>query len=390
MRRIGLERGDTIIEVMVAFAVFAMVAIGALTVMNQGTASAQDTLETTHVRQQIDNQAEMIRFLHQAYLANPNDTTAGGLPDKFRALVTQAKAAKSAGVTQASEFGAACVQAIPGDPAYRFVLDPNTGASLIADNVRPADHASAPPYAKVETDQTGLYAYGLWVEPILSNASASGEAQYIDFHVRACWNGASSAPQRTLGTIVRIYVPENVATGTTGGGGAPISTPPPGEYTVSGASANPCYPHKDVERSDAQGNPDFVPFDPVYIEKNGAPEWRCQRPGNAVFSCVNYDAQFDPNIPATDTGTYDLTISYYDADCGNAATSPFTFKVVIYKNGRWYGDYDFSPLSGSRTIDLGAVYEDTVIQVRWWNNHFFGSMEDPDFAISQLIFKRKA
>ncbi|MBC7512045.1 type II secretion system protein, partial [Candidatus Saccharibacteria bacterium] len=74
MRKLNDQRGDTLIEVIVAFAVFAMVAVGALNVMNQGTATAQDTLETTHVRQQIDNQAEILRYLHQAYLANPDDT----------------------------------------------------------------------------------------------------------------------------------------------------------------------------------------------------------------------------------------------------------------------------------------------------------------------------
>ena len=387
MRQLGYARGDTIVEVMVAFAVFAMIAVGALNVMNQGTASAQDALETTHVRQQIDNQAEMLRFLHQAYLASPDDTTAGGLPDKFRSLVTLAKTTESGGVTQASAYGATCVQTIPGNTAYRFMLDPATGAQLASGNIRAASHASAPPYAQV----TGGASYGLWIEPIISNASASGEAQYIDFHIRACWNSAASSPQRTLGTIVRLYVPENVATGTTGGGGAAIPTPPAGEYTVVGAFANPCYPHKDVEREDAEGNPGFAPFDPNGIETNHPPEWRCQRPGSAVFSCVNYDAQFDPNIPAEDAGTYDLTISYYDADCGNGGTSsPFNFKVAVYKNSSLLGNYDLSIFSSSRTIDIGAVDQNTVIQIRWFNNHFFGNMEDPDFGINQLRFKRKA
>lgn len=217
MRQLMWQRGDTIIEVMVAFSVFAMVAIGALTIMNQGTASAQNSLETTLVRQQIDNQAELIRFLHQAYLANPNDATPTGLPSKFRLLVQQAKNAEAAGVTEPTEFGAPCIQAIPGDPAYRFVLDP-AGARIASSKVLSANdiNSSTPPYSQVTvdpTDSSKYLSYGLWVEPILSDASGTGESQYIDFHIRACWNSATSSPQRTLGTIVRLYVPENVAGG---------------------------------------------------------------------------------------------------------------------------------------------------------------------------------
>jgi type II secretory pathway pseudopilin PulG len=63
------ERGDTIIEVLFAVTVFAMVAVGAMTIMNQGTATAQRSLEVTLVRQQIDAQAEAIRYIHQAYVS---------------------------------------------------------------------------------------------------------------------------------------------------------------------------------------------------------------------------------------------------------------------------------------------------------------------------------
>ena len=397
MQRINRQSGDTLVEVMVAFAVFAMVAIGAMNVMNQGTAGAQDTLETTHVRQQIDNQAEMLRYLHQAYLASPDDATVGGLPDKFRALVKMAADAESiGGIQEATPFGSTCTQGIPGNALYRFVLntnpnDSNVGAQLASGNVRAANHASAPPYAQV----TGSESYGLWIEPILSNALPnSGTARYIDFHIRACWNSASSSPQRTLGTIVRLYVPANVATGTSGGVGAPIPGPTNFEYTVNGASANPCYPHKDVEGEDADPNPGFAPFDPNWIEINHPPEWRCQTAGTAVFSCVNYDSQFGTGLPADGSanGNYDMTISYYDANCGNGAITPFGFRVAVYKDGSPLlpvSEFTLSTLTNSRTIDVGAITSNTRIQLRWWNNHFYDGMQDPDFAVDRLIFKRK-
>src|SRR5690349_17320208 len=63
------QRGDTIVEVLFAVTVFAMVAVGSMAIMNQGIASAQRSLEITLVRQQIDAQAEAIRYIHKAYVA---------------------------------------------------------------------------------------------------------------------------------------------------------------------------------------------------------------------------------------------------------------------------------------------------------------------------------
>lgn len=388
MRQLRLQRGDTIIEVMVAFAVFAMVAIGALTVMNQGTSNAQEALETTLVRQQIDNQAEMLRFLHQAYLANPNDTTPGGLPDKFRAIVTKAKNTETAGVEKSTEFGQTCTQTIPGNAAYRFVLDPATGSQLAPADVRAADHASAPPYAQV----TGGVSYGTWIEPILSNATAAGEAQYIDFHVRACWNSStSSSPQRTLGTIVRLYVPENVDTGTSGGDDTSLPLPIAHNFTMRGSDRTACHSHADVESTGPE--PTWNPADSSYWLPPGNPSWDCQTAGNEVYACVNYDSWFEPaGFTPASNGTYRMTIEYDDAiSCApGPILPPYSFKVAIYVNGTKVGSsHDLLAPSGSYTINnIGTITDTSVIQVRWWNNHWYNGTQDPDFLIKQIRIER--
>ncbi|MBJ58357.1 hypothetical protein CMN24_01415, partial [Candidatus Saccharibacteria bacterium] len=61
MRR--LERGDTLIEVLFAVTVFSFVVVSSLAIMNQGTAAAQRSLEISLVRQQVDAQADSLRFL---------------------------------------------------------------------------------------------------------------------------------------------------------------------------------------------------------------------------------------------------------------------------------------------------------------------------------------
>lgn len=63
------KHGDTIIEVMMAVAIFAVLAIITINLMNSGINNAQRTLEYTMARNEIDGQAEAIRYIHQSYVA---------------------------------------------------------------------------------------------------------------------------------------------------------------------------------------------------------------------------------------------------------------------------------------------------------------------------------
>ena len=72
------KRGDTLIEVMFAVGIFGLAAVGAISLMNAGLASTQNSLETTMARQEIDAQAEALRFIHDAYLTEPNTKSTNG------------------------------------------------------------------------------------------------------------------------------------------------------------------------------------------------------------------------------------------------------------------------------------------------------------------------
>ena len=63
------QRGDTLVEVLFATAVFSLVAVSGLSIMNQGTSTAQRALEITLVRNEINSQAEAIRMLNTSYIA---------------------------------------------------------------------------------------------------------------------------------------------------------------------------------------------------------------------------------------------------------------------------------------------------------------------------------
>jgi type II secretory pathway pseudopilin PulG len=200
MRLRSNERGDTIIEVLFAVAVFAMVAVGAMSIMNQGTATAQRSLEVTLVRQQIDAQAEAIRYIHQAYVTSYPATPVG--------TAAEWPKMKARGVPQASQFGQTSGSSCPGAlPANAYILNAKTAVmSTTPPAMQPPAGISLPPFAQVQyAGNVFLRSYGIWVEAVPSNTT-NGTA-FVDFHIRACWQSAGSSAPVTLGTIVRLYEP---------------------------------------------------------------------------------------------------------------------------------------------------------------------------------------
>jgi type II secretory pathway pseudopilin PulG len=198
------QRGDTIIEVLFAITVFAMVAVGSLSIMNQGTGSAQRSLEVTLVREQIDAQAEAIRFIHQAYVTSYQaDVQPSGTAAEWTKM-------KALGKENPSAFGNLpnnqCLETAPDNA---FVLNARRAeVSTATVTMRPLEGSTLPPFAQVAYDDTSNaidQAYGIWVEVVPS--AASEDVKFVDFHIRACWDSPGATIPVTLGTIVRLYEP---------------------------------------------------------------------------------------------------------------------------------------------------------------------------------------
>lgn len=66
------RRGDTLIEVMLSISIFAMVSLLTINMMNDGINTAQRTLEAEMARNEIDGQAEALRYIHNNYVAERN------------------------------------------------------------------------------------------------------------------------------------------------------------------------------------------------------------------------------------------------------------------------------------------------------------------------------
>lgn len=204
------ETGDTLIEVMIAFALFAAIAVTTLAVMNQGTGTVQRALEITLVRAQMDSQIEALQYVHEAYVAGYQRGVAPA-PGSTAAQWTTLKSVNYSKTTP-STFGQLVAGKCPAVlPANAFIMNAQTAVPQKANlATQPPAGGSLPPFSQVLYDASTpgaiTNAYGIWLEAISSPAGIRG-TPYIDFHIRSCWDAPGGDTPVTLGTIVRLYDP---------------------------------------------------------------------------------------------------------------------------------------------------------------------------------------
>lgn len=61
--------GDTLIEVMFAIGLFSVIVVGTVSIMSGGTSKVQNSLEITMTRNEIDAEAEALRYIQSSYIA---------------------------------------------------------------------------------------------------------------------------------------------------------------------------------------------------------------------------------------------------------------------------------------------------------------------------------
>ena len=185
------NRGDTLVEVLLGVTIFSLVAVIALETMNRGMAIAQYSLETTLVRQQVDAQAEMLRYAHDM----KNDT--------WKKLVDNNSVSVSAVNDNEGNLG---VEKCPDDfstKEFALAATPSLASKISILN-NPGDYKAAETYARVDGDTKKTYGISVrLVKP--STATGSRDSNKYDAYIKACWMPVGSKMPATIGTIVRLY-----------------------------------------------------------------------------------------------------------------------------------------------------------------------------------------
>lgn len=194
------QRGDTIIEVIFAITVFALVSVLAITSMNQGSAIAQRSLEIELVRQEIDAQADALRYIHGAYLSDLEitDPSSPKLEKKRWQSISEDRRVRSAQVyTSIVDNNQKCNRL----PTTAFAIGLNQLRSRDP-KVSSIRVDSTPTYAQI--DESTNISNGLWIEAV----RPADTDKFYDFHIRACWYVPGKSGPMVLGSIVRLYDPE--------------------------------------------------------------------------------------------------------------------------------------------------------------------------------------
>ena len=247
-----VKKGDTLIEVTLAIGIFSMVAISVVAVMVSGTSNTQTALETTLAREEIDSQAEALRFIHSAYLA---DEETGAGKDPYTKLWEEI--IKNAYEPNGTATDALVQQYNPDtcqnvfDPdngsirrdlsQYAFVINPRAFKNLTISNpetvyisygsdphrfqptstyprivykdsiLRGEDTLIEEDLGTVINKVEGIYVVAV-KDPKSTTVIGAGRrtSAYYDFYIRTCWYGTGSEAPSAISTVIRLYDPKGV------------------------------------------------------------------------------------------------------------------------------------------------------------------------------------
>lgn len=197
------RRGDTMIEVLLAVTIFSLIAIGGLTIMNQGSASAQRSLELTLVRHEIDTQAEALRVLYDAMIQERSTAAVGEASAKWRNVLNFRKT-NVTGFPDGMIQDGQCVS--PSGVARAFVVNVRAGEAVSLAIADRSVHPEQVVFARVQYPGGSVRSEGLWIEATGPRSTETNPG-YTDFHIRACWPAVGQTQPATIGTIVRLYEP---------------------------------------------------------------------------------------------------------------------------------------------------------------------------------------
>lgn len=193
MRARYMERGDTLIEVLLSIVILSIVITGAFAVMNRGTMTAYASLERSQARAAIEGQMDILRYLRDEFMSTPAANKAG------TTWMTDI-------INRPHDRGQAD-SCIPGSGSY-YIQPVRTAGAITSYSMndtittRPIDGASI-------AGQVPVPGNGLWVESQRSGMTLPApEVAYVDFNIKACWfsaTGSADDIERVSSTLRLFY-----------------------------------------------------------------------------------------------------------------------------------------------------------------------------------------
>ena len=249
------KKGDTLIEVTLAVGIFSMIAIAITAVMSSGTSGAQTALETTLTREEIDTQADTLRFIQTAYAVNKNNTDnnkfyklwhdtikanaidLGDMTDEVKETILQFSPSSCADLYNQSTNGRILDHAfiinprqlgnyVNGKADINTVYINNNSNRLTPASVYPRlvygqndREASDSTQDLVSSPSDNLYrAEGIYVIAVkddgttktINEFGSDSSSSFYDFYIRTCWYGTDANQPSTISTVIRLHDPDSV------------------------------------------------------------------------------------------------------------------------------------------------------------------------------------
>jgi len=257
------KRGDTLIEVALAIGIFSMVAIAVVSVMSGSMSSAQSALELTLTREEMDAQAEALRFIQTSYIAS-GDTNLGNNTKYAQLWHAITDRAKEPTADILKFHPTSCTSLYSGSNLNKqgaFVINTrNLGYNIGNSGYVASDAVNIDDIIiKPKQDSRGIFSpaatfprlvfkkkdkvnggfiddntlldrdntskltavEGIYVVPVRDNYTTTivdgGEiddavSAYYDFYIRTCWFATGATRPSTISTVVRLYNPDAIVT----------------------------------------------------------------------------------------------------------------------------------------------------------------------------------
>ncbi|MDO4889208.1 MAG: hypothetical protein Q4A25_00735 [Candidatus Saccharibacteria bacterium] len=246
MSRLKSKKGDTLIEVVLSFVMFSLVATISLAVMHAGISGAEASIELTLARVEIDAQSEAMRFIQESY---SNDRA---YPNLWRAITNTALNEDYGKIPELSRNNCSKLyDDFSVDPTIvdfnAFVLNSrqiNDGVDPVRDDYYGNTFISTKEPGQTDkfsesslspriiyttkssvsedeettddnlmSDESYIYIYraeGIYdfLVKDTKESEPNKKLSHYDFYVYTCWLPPGAEHPTTIGTVTRLYNPE--------------------------------------------------------------------------------------------------------------------------------------------------------------------------------------